>query len=399
MKRIVCFLFCVGIVWGQSSDRKYWSDLAYRIAAPVLKSMSEGKLQATMSVEVSPIWDGRNSKVAYMEAFGRLVAGISPWLSLPDDNSAESRQRAQLREWLLKSYANAVDPKHPDFLLWEVEPQRLVDASYIAESFLRAPSLWKSLDRLTQQRYIDCFKKTRDIQPAYNNWLLFRGMIEAFLASIDQDYDLFTLSLVVNKVNEWYLGDGWYSDGKEFSLDYYQSYVFHPMIVEILEVAKQKNLHFSLGFDLALERMQRYNVQLERMISPEATFPVVGRSATYRMGAFQSLSLAAWRYGLPVSLTRGQVRNALTSVMKRLFSASEIFDENGFLTLGFWGYQPYLADYYSNTGSMYITALAFLPLGLPADDAFWTDPPEQWTAQRAWAGRPIEKDYHQSLVR
>ena len=79
--------------------REYWSQLAYRMAAPVLQNMAKGELKKNMQVEVSPTWDGRNKNVTYMECFGRLMAGIAPWLSLPDDNTPESTQRQQLRQW------------------------------------------------------------------------------------------------------------------------------------------------------------------------------------------------------------------------------------------------------------------------------------------------------------
>lgn len=59
-----------------------------------------------------------------MEAFGRLMAGVAPWLSLPDDETEEGKQRQQLRTWALKSYAHAVDPASPDYLLWEGEGRR-----------------------------------------------------------------------------------------------------------------------------------------------------------------------------------------------------------------------------------------------------------------------------------
>ena len=102
----------------QSSVRKYWCELLYGIAKPVLSNMAEGNLQKNMLVETSPNWDGRNIKVTYMECFGRLMAGLAPWLTLPDDDTAEGAMRKQLREWALKSYRNAVDPQSPDYLLW-----------------------------------------------------------------------------------------------------------------------------------------------------------------------------------------------------------------------------------------------------------------------------------------
>lgn len=41
----------------------------------------------------------------------------------------------------------------------------------------------------------------------------------------------------------------------------------------------------------------------------------------------------------------------------------------------------------------------FMPLGLPADHPFWTDPAEEWTQQRAWSGKPFPIDGHVSLKR
>jgi hypothetical protein len=130
----------------QTGDRDYWVSLLVEISEPVLSNMARGELQKNMRVEVSPTWDGRDKRVTYMECFGRLMAGIAPWLALPDDNSNEGKKRKQLREWAMKSYENAVDPDSPDYLCWGVAGQNLVDAAYIAESFLRAwDTLWKPL--------------------------------------------------------------------------------------------------------------------------------------------------------------------------------------------------------------------------------------------------------------
>ena len=149
------------------SDRQVWTDVLYKMAAPVLENMSRGELQKNMQLELSPTWDGRNEKVAYMECFGRLMAGLAPWLSLPDDNTPEGKQRKQLREWALKSYANAVDPESPDYLLWRQEGQTLVDAAYVAESFLRGyDALWVPLDSVTKQRYITEFTQPAPGRPS-----------------------------------------------------------------------------------------------------------------------------------------------------------------------------------------------------------------------------------------
>ena len=88
-----------------------------------------------------------------------------------------------------------------------------------------------------------------------------------------------------------------------------------------------------------------------------------------------------------------QVRSALTAVKKNVFIDST-FTENGWLTLGLVGNQQQdMADSYSNTGSMYLTSLSFLPLGLPPEHEFWSAPFEEWTMRKLWEGKPVKKDY------
>ncbi|CAH2756413.1 hypothetical protein BUAKA3JSW_01302 [Bacteroides uniformis] len=380
------------------SDRKVWCDILYRMAAPVLKNMSEGKLQQNMQLELSPTWDGRDKRVSYMEAFGRLMAGIAPWLSLPDDETAEGRLRKQLREWALKSYANAVDPQSIDRLLWEENFQTLVDAAYVAESFLRGyDALWMPLDSVTKQRYIEEFTSLRRINPLYTNWLLFTTTIEVFLWKANAKPDMYRIDSTLRKINEWYVGDGWYSDGPGFAFDYYNSFALHPMYFEALdeltESGKKQKDWAGCSYEKSIKRMQRFGCILERFISPEGAFPVLGRSITYRTGVFQPLALLVWKGLLPKELTNGQVRSALTCVFKRMYSDNRNFNEKGYFTLGFNGKQPKVSNVYTDNGSLYMATLAFLPLGLPASHPFWTSPAESWTSKKAFDGEEFPKDH------
>lgn len=381
------------------SDRQYWCSLAYRMAQPVLENMAKGELQKNMQTEFSPSFDNRNRKVLYMECFGRLMAGIAPWLALPDDDTAEGLQRKQLREWALQAYRNAVDTNNPDYLCWGIGGQNLVDAAYIAESFLRAyDTLWMPLDNQTKQRYLTEFRKLRKIDPPYTNWLLFSSTIESFMAKAKGEYDQYRVNSACRKMEEWYVGDGWYADGPSFSFDYYSSYVFHPMYLETLQAmidAKANTrLDYQKYYNRALKRCQKYAIVLERFISPDGTFPVFGRSIPYRLAAMQPLALMAWYQTLPKEQTNGQVRAALTKVMHRMFDSQQNFNEGGFLTIGFCGNQPNIADWYTNNGSLYMTTLAFMPLGLPANHPFWTDAAQPWTQVKAWNGEAFPKDHH-----
>ncbi len=317
---------------------------------------------------------------------------------MPDDDTEEGALRRQLREWALASYRNAVDPESPDYLLWRGEGQALVDAAYIAESFLRAyDTLWVPLDETTKQRYIESFKGLRVVDPPYTNWLLFSSTIESLLAKAGADADIYRVNSAIRKTEEWYTGDGWYADGPDFAFDYYSSYVFHPMYLETLaamrDSGKRTRINYGKYHSQALKRAQKYSIVLERFISPEGTFPVFGRSIPYRMATMQPLALMAWYDKLPAGLTPGQVRAALTAVMHNMYDGKENFNDGGYLTIGFTGRQPGVADWYTNNGSLYMTSLAFLPLGLPSTHPFWSDSAQDWTSRKAWSGKDFPKDH------
>ena len=95
-------------------------------------------------------------------------------------------------------------------------------------------------------------------------------------------------------------------------IDYYNSFVIHPMFIQMIEIMEKNNIPVPVSSKVAIERMQKFNIFLERLISPEGKFPAFGRSIVYRLGIFQSLALSIWKYGLPYPLTNGGVRSALT---------------------------------------------------------------------------------------
>ena len=84
---------------------------------------------------------------------------------------------------------------------------------------------------------------------------------------------------------------------------------------------------------------------------------------------------------------------AYPAVHRNMYEGNQNFDAQGWLVLGFNGHQPECADVYTSTGSLYMATMSFLPLGLPADDPFWTDAAADWTSKKAWQGQHLRKDY------
>jgi len=398
MKKIIVLL-CMGFsfftTFGSSGlkQRKYLINKLLKIADPVLVNLSQNTLKKNMPVESN---NGRESihNSTYLEGFGRLVAGMAPWLELGPDETNEGKLRAKYIDLVLKSLKNGVDPSSPDYLNFHQPGQSLVDAAFLSQGLLRAPNqLLAKLDVETKSNLIKALQLTRKTTPGQSNWLLFSGMVETLLLKLTGTCEQSKIDYAIQKHAEWYKGDGVYGDGKDFHFDYYNSFVIHPMLFEILEQMKAMNVSTNLSLELQSKRMVRYAEIQERMISPEATYPITGRSLAYRFGNLQALSLVAQRKMLPHGVSEGQVRSLLYQVIKRQMEASGTFTKDGWLRLGIAGFQPEIGEVYISTGSLYLCSEAFLILGLPANDSFWQVPEEDWTAKKTYKGLSIPIDH------
>ena len=257
-----------------AQDREQWVKWLWKISYPVIHNLAEGTLRKNMPIESPSGNPAGYDEITHLEAVGRTLAGVAPWLALPDDDTEEGKLRKQMREEVLKGLKNAVDPASPDMLNFTKQAQPIVDAAYVVHAFLRAPkALWEPLDDVTKKRFLDSFKALRDRTGAYNNWLLFTGLTEAFLLQQGEKADQFRLRVSKNKIQEWYVGDGWYSDGSKFSMDYYNSYVLNPMMVAMLETLVPLRWASQKEYEQALNRMIRHAEFCERIIGPDGTYP------------------------------------------------------------------------------------------------------------------------------
>ncbi|PXY39316.1 hypothetical protein DMB65_18345 [Flavobacterium cheongpyeongense] len=374
--------------------RQFFVSSLVKIGDPVLEALSKNELKAKMPVERSPgAWDAR-THVTYLEAFGRLLSGMAPWLELGSDQTPEGKLRAKYIDLAQKSIHNATDPGSPDFMNFVNDKQPLVDAAFFAQALLRAPKqLWEPLDAITKENVVKALKSSRKIEPYQSNWLLFAGMVEAAIIKFDQDEDQKRLGYALEQHKKWYLGDGTYGDGPDFHWDYYNSFVIHPMQLDIYNVLKDKNNDYKNDFNTELKRARRYAAVQERLISPDGTYPPIGRSLAYRFGAFQLLSqMALWKE-LPKGVTPAQVRSALYAMIHNQINAEGTFDKQGWLQVGLYGHQNNIGEGYISTGSLYLCSQAFLVLGLPETDAFWSDAYQPWTQKKVWSGQEIPIDH------
>lgn len=376
-----------------ASQRVYWVNVLKKIATPVLKNLAQRQLKNTMPIEAGNPKD--RAQYTHLEAFGRLLAGIAPWLAAQKLDQSEATDQQQFIAWAHESLDAATDPRSPDFMNFHRGGQPVVDAAFLSQGILRAPSvLWQPLEPGVQRQIVDALKSSRAIAtPTSNNWVMFAATIEAVLHMMGEPTIKERFEDCVNRMLGWYKGDGAYGDGEFFHWDYYNSFVIHPMLLDVLTVLKQKDVQFKPIYNTELTRARRYAQIQERLIAPDGTFPSIGRSTTYRFGALQSLAQIALMRQLSGHVTASQVRCAMSAVIAKMIEAPGTFDNQGWLQIGFCGHQPSLAESYISTGSLYLCSAALLPLGLPPGDEFWSAPATRWTSQRIWAGEALPPDH------
>ncbi len=380
-------------------DRAKWLAIAERVSQPILEAISRQRLRATMPVECVKGQEAERARSTHLEAVGRLLCGLAPWLEAQPGldtgiDPAEEKLRARYREWSRLAIKYGTDPKSPDALNFGNNRQSLVDAAFRALAIVRAPNqLWAKLDSATKDNLVRSLAATRKIQPGPNNWLLFSAIIEAMFAKYGQPWDAKPIEDALQRLELWYKGDGLYGDGPDFHWDYYNSFVIQPMLLNVLDAVGKTTQRWEHMREPVEARALRYAAIQERLIGPEGTFPAIGRSLAYRYGAFHHLAEMSLRRQLPGGVQPAQVRCALTAVMSRMNSAKGTFDDKGWLTIGFSGHQPSIGESYISTGSLYLCSAAWLPLGLASSDEFWSASAEPWTQQKAWSGADMKTDH------
>lgn len=371
-----------------SSVREEWVTVLSRITSPVLDAAASGHLRDAMPVYNS-IYEHR-----CLEAVGRVICGIAPWLQLRDDDSSESRLRKEVRVTAVNALTNIVNPGSSSYCDFGAGQQSLVDAAYLAQGLLRAPCLLSALTDVTKSQLVSELVKTRRVRPCDNNWLLFSSTVEALLLTLGVKIVRKRLWTGLSDfVYKYYIGDGLYGDGLRYNVDYYNSFVIHPMLVDVLSCLREYGFSRAVRMlEMHLPRYKRFVELQERMISPEGAYPIVGRTLVCRLGAFHALSQSALLDLLPDTLAPAQVRCALHSVLQRHFLEAQNIDDNGFLTVGFNGSQESTAEEYVSSGSAYHCVVFFVCLGLPPESPFWSGQSKEWTSRLAFSGKEFLRD-------
>ncbi|GGY05816.1 DUF2264 domain-containing protein [Streptomyces tanashiensis] len=262
--------------------------------------------------------------------------------------------------------------------------QAIVESASIALGLrLTRPWLWDRLDDRTRRRTADWLLPALGPSPVDNNWWLFGLTVAGFLqdAGIETDRAAATIDRSLARIEDWYLGDGWYSDGDNRAFDHYNAWALHFYPVLHAHLSGDKDLLDRYG-----PRLRAHLDTYVHLFDANGAPLPYGRSLIYRFAAAAAPWLGALTGHTP--LAPGATRR-LASGALRYFLDRGATDERGLLGLGWHGPYPPLVQEYSGPGSPYWASKGFLGLLLPAGHPAWTDPEEPLPAERADTVLPV----------
>ncbi|WP_051452027.1 DUF2264 domain-containing protein [Actinospica robiniae] len=251
--------------------------------------------------------------------------------------------------------------------------QPIVEAANLAFGLaLCREQFWDRLDEGTRERLTDWLAHHAALRAWDNNWLLFTAVIEAFLASVGVDVPGGHMDEDVERVESWYLADGWYNDGPPSgnrNIDHYNSWVIHPFLWQ----------WYRLRGDAAdpgrrarmLERLGEFAGNYARTFAPDGAPLHQGRSLTYRTAVLAGLWTASLAEVSPLSPA---CTRRLCTATRRHFEAFGVSGAEA-PSLGWRAahFEPSL-QVYSGPGSPYFAGIGFLGLAAGPEHPLWAAP-------------------------
>ncbi|CAL9415404.1 hypothetical protein SUDANB1_01738 [Streptomyces sp. enrichment culture] len=266
----------------------------------------------------------------------------------------------------------------------EDRSQPLVEAASIALALrLTRDLLWDRLDDGVRQRTAAWLGDALTAEPWPCNWELFPVTVGGFLAEIgyEPDASRSAIDRGLESIEQWYVGDGWYTDGDGRKYDYYNGWAMHLYPVLHAWLEQDERLLALYG-----DRLSRHLGDYARLFGGDGAPMHQGRSLTYRFATTAPLWLGALTGRTP--LPPGETRRLASGALKYFLDRGAV-DDRGLLTLGWHGPDESVLQGYSGPASPYWASKGFLGLLLPPDHEVWTAPEEPAPAERADFTTPV----------
>jgi hypothetical protein len=327
------------------------------LVAPLLPRWSSGGARVRLGATAAHF----ANTPAELEGFARPLWGLVPLAAGGGDWPAW--------QYYQQGLTHGSDPQHPEY--WG-EPtdgnQRLVEMAALGFGLALAPEqLWVPLSANAQTNLTRWLGRISALQTSDNNWHFFRVLVNVGLSRVGAAYSPEVITRSLDRIEQFYLGDGWYNDGppSRVQRDYYLPFAMHFYGLLYAQLREQDD---PLRAQRYRERAAQFAHDFVHWFAPNGAALPFGRSLTYRFaqGSFWGALAFANVEALPWGVIKGLVLRHL-----RWWAKQPIFHGDGVLSIGYAYPNLNMAEDYNAPGSPYWALKAFLPLALPEQHPFW----------------------------
>lgn len=338
-------------------SRQDFCDILKQILLPLKKYYSEGNALVKCGVTAATYDDS----VAQMEAFARPLWGLAPFWCEDEDFEG-------FDDIYIKGIINGTDPESDEY--WGKMSdfdQRIVETAPIGLALALCPEkIWEPLTETQKRNLYTWLWQVNEIESVDGNWQFFSVIVNLGFKKVGVEYSQERINHAISRYNAFYIGNGWYSDGKSDAIDYYVSFAIH---FYSLIYAKLNETDDPINSAIFKERANLFAKDFIYWFDKDGSALAFGRSLTYRFAqcAFWSACVFAGVKPFPIDVMKGIISRNINYWINM-----PIFDNGGILSIGYGYPNLGMAEGYNAYGSPYWALKAFLILALNKDNEFFT---------------------------
>ncbi|HZH60140.1 MAG TPA: DUF2264 domain-containing protein [Metabacillus sp.] len=295
-----------------------------------------------------------------MEGFSRVIWGLAPLLAGEDINY-------DIWEMHLEGIKNGTNPHHDEY--WgDIKhfDQRIVEMAAFGLALILIPNkIWEPLSQQEKENFRIWLGQINKFKAHDCNWLFFAVLVNLGLKNVGMPYDRIKVEENLERIDQFYLSNGWFADGIGGHSDYYVPFAIHYYSLIYAKVMEKED---PIRSRIYKDRAEVFAKDFIYWFSSDGSSIPYGRSLTYRfaMSSFWGAAVYAGIEPFSLGVMKGLILRNLRWWLKQ-----PIFNDTGILTIGYSYPNLVMGENYNSPGSPYWGLKSFLPLALDSNHPFW----------------------------
>ncbi len=357
--------------------RREMKKYALSVCIPMLEKAAERRL----SHRPCEVVDTVGYIPTRLEEMFRPFWGIAPILREEELFLMVRGKRIAVGDWLREVLVTATDPQseyywnsHREYVgahMFDFQNMTEV-AGLLVGCFFARERTWDKMSEQEQKQVADyiiasCTTQCEHIAGNNHIWFPLLCLLVLRKFGFDHPENDRWFAEGLSKLDEMYIGDGWYSDGAFGRIDYYEAWSMHSYPLLWCLIEDESYPDYAVRRKLYLERTAAFLRDYIHFFDNNGAYPPFGRSLSYRFAASCVFPLAVLA-GVELDPA---LAGEITCRNVSYFAENCLLGEDHILPPGYLYNAPALIDNYTSSGGPYWAAKTFLCLLLPDGHPFW----------------------------